>query len=435
MMHSIGLTLAAHPMVEKLQLSVPEIILFVAAVLVMVLGLSPRIQMRQMCGWIAGVALLASAIAALLTPASPNALLPNLVPFGKTLIAVIGVLLVMLSGGAADREYELEVSRGRVFDGIRSTRGEYYAFFLFSLMGLMLCTSADDLIWIFLALELTSLPTYVMVSISTARSKSQEAGVKYFFLGAFGAAMFLYGFALIYGATGSTMLTEIAGSFARDGINPIGMLGLVLAVVGVSFKIAAAPMHFYTPDVYEGAATSVSAFLAFVPKAAGFFVLILLLTTVGWNHGTDGDALPEALHVTLWLMAAATMTIGNVMALLQSNVKRILAYSSIAHSGYMLVGLLAGPSTGAASNGLGAVLFYLMCYGFMNLGAFAVLACLERRPGMEIEDIDDLRGLCRRQPLLGGVMVLCSLSMLGLPPLLGLWGKLYLFTAAISAGE
>ncbi len=434
MTDGFGLLLGAHPMIEKLQLSVPEIILFVAAVIVMVIGLSPRVQLRQLCGWVAGIALLAAAFAALLSPDSPNALLPDLIPFGKTLIAVIGVLLVMLVGGAADREYEAAVARGRVFDGIRSTRGEFYAFFLFSMMGLMLCTSADDLIWIFLALELTSLPTYVMVSISTSRSKSQEAGVKYFFLGAFGAAMFLYGFALLYGATGSTLLVDIAASF-DSGINPMGMLGLIMALVGVSFKIAAVPMHFYTPDVYEGAATSVSAFLAFVPKAAGFFVLILLLATVGWTHGADENALPDAVRVTLWLMAAATMTVGNVMALLQTNVKRILAYSSIAHSGYMLVGLLAGPGGGAATNGLGAVLFYLMCYGFMNLGAFAVLACLERRPGMEVEDVDDLRGLCRRQPLLGGVMVLCSLSMLGLPPLLGLWGKLYLFTSAISAGE
>ncbi|MEQ9616781.1 MAG: NADH-quinone oxidoreductase subunit N [Phycisphaerales bacterium] len=437
---------APHPMVDKLQYLVPEIILFAATVAVMLMGLSPRSGLRSLVGFISIGALIAAFFAALFTPIADSSPLPHLMPYAKALIAAVGVLLMLLLAGTVDREYEADVSRKGVFDAIKSTRGEFAAFCLFSLTGLMLTTSADDLIWLFLALELTSLPTYVMVSMSTSRARSQEAGVKYFFLGALGAATFLYGFAMIYGATGTTSLFGTADAdgimqiFARDGINAIGMLGIVLAVVGVSFKIAAVPMHFYAADVYEGAATSVSAFLAFVPKMAGFVALIILLTAVGWYHGPDGDALPDAVRIILVIMAVLTMTIGNVLAILQNSVKRLLAYSSVAHSGYMLVGLIAGPGDGTlASNGLAAVLFYMLCYGFMNLGAFAVIACLER-PGPdgtanEIETVDDLKGLWATHRTLAVVMVVCAFSMLGLPPLIGFFGKAYLFVAAWSAGE
>lgn len=439
------------PMLEKLRFLVPEVVLFIATCVVMVVGLSPAPAVRRLCAGIAIAALAIAGLAALRTPVPPHSLLPHLMPFGKVMIAAVGILLVMLITGTVDREYEAGVAAGRRWDGIRATRAEFYSFVLFSLTGLMLCTTADDLIWIFLALELVSLPTYVMVSISTAGTRSQEAGIKYFFLGALGAAFFLYGFAFLYGATGTTLLfgdgvtPGIAEVFARQAaeggsVSTMAVLGMVLAVVGVSFKIAAVPMHFYTADVYEGASSSVSAFLAFVPKAAGVIVLILLASTIGWAFG-DGS-LPEPVRAVLWVMAAMTMTVGNVLALLQRNVKRVLAYSSIAHSGYMLVGLIAGPGDAGGplhQNGVAATLFYLLCYGFMNLGAFAVLACLERRSAggvrEEIETFEDLRGLTRTHPLLGWTMVICSLSLLGLPPLLGFWGKLFLFTSAINAGE
>lgn len=449
---------SGNPTVEKLQYLYPEMILFAATVVVMIIGLSPNRALRKSCAWISGIALAASGVVAWhYTPEMPGSPLPGLMPFAKGIIAMVGILLVMLLAGTVDRDFETEIDRGRKFDALRSNRAEFYAFFLFSLTGLMLCTAADDLIWVFLALELTSLPTYVMVSISTARSRSQEAGVKYFFLGALGAATFLYGFALLYGATGTTTLfgtpkdpgiaQVLQAQIAAGGLSPIALIGLVISIVGISFKIAAVPMHFYTPDVYEGASSSVSAFLAFVPKAAGFIVLMLLLSAVGWG-GPHG--LPEPLRVLLWVMAALTMTVGNVMAVLQSSVKRILAYSSIAHSGYMLVGLVVGPAVLSASgapgadtlpaNGLAATLFYLMCYGFMNLGTFAVIACLERGTRSdgtadEVESVDDLRGLFATHPVLAGVMVLCSLSLLGFPILLGFVGKLYLFTSAISASE
>lgn len=432
-------------MIERLPFLYPEIVLFLTTCVVMVLGLSHNLSTRRLCAPFTGIGLIIAGILAAVTQERTLGPLPYLLPYVKTVVAGVGLLLLLLQAGTVDRQEEREIAAGlRAFNPLRTTRAEYYAFFLFSLTGLMLCATATDLIWLFLALELTSLPTYIMVTISTRGSRSQEAGVKYFFLGALGAAIFLYGFSLIYGGTGTTDLVGIARAIQAGGINSITMTGLMLAIVGMSFKIAAVPMHFYTPDVYEGAAAPVSAFLAFVPKTAGFVSIILLLSAVGWHYGPGGASLPEALRLMLWIVAALTMTVGNVLALLQNSVKRMLAYSSIAHSGYMLVGVIAGPGSGNGSetftrNGLAAVLFYLLAYGVMNVGAFAVVACLERqgRDGQPVEadTVEDLKGLCTTRPLLGWTMVLSSLSLLGMPPLLGFFGKLPLFSSAIAAGE
>lgn len=444
-------------MIDKLPFLWPEIVLFVTTCVVMVVGLSPRITMRRLCAPLTGVGLLIAGVLATQTPVDGGALFPYLMPFAKVVIAAVGLLILLVLVGTVDRERESLIAQGKArFDALRSNRAEFYAFYLFSLTGLMLCASADDLIWLFLALELTSLPTYVMVTLSTRGTRSQEAGVKYFFLGALGAAIFLYGFALIYGGTGTTRFDEIASVLAYQGasggINTIAMAGLVMAILGICFKIAAVPMHFYTPDVYQGAASPVSAMLAFVPKMAGFLAILLLLSTVGWQYGLTladdgstvdtygaGHALPQTLRVMLWVIAALTMTVGNVLALLQRSVKRLLAYSSIAHSGYMLVGIVVGPvGTGFTENGLAATLFYLLCYGAMNVGAFAVIASLERNAkgeAREIDDLDELRGLCRTRPVLGWTMVVCALSLMGFPLTLGFFAKLPLFTAAISAGE
>jgi NADH-quinone oxidoreductase subunit N len=469
---------------DRLTFLYPEIALFIGTCVVMVLGLSRTLKMRKAAALVTGLSLLVALYASVattprigealcpisgvcfskgLTAAAGQMLLPQMPVFAKTLIAIVGLILLLPCAGTVDRSDEEAIASGRrSFDPLRSNRAEFYAFFLFSLTGLMLTASADDLIWLFLALELTSLPTYIMVAISTARNKSREAGVKYFFLGALGAAVFLYGFALIYGGTGSTNFNAIAANIRDNGLNSITLAGMLLAILGISFKIAAVPMHFYTPDVYEGAAPQVSGFLAFVPKTAGFLSILLLCATVGWAFAPgqsglgglmSGDAtsplqqttgngqLPELIRITLWVMAALTMTVGNVLAILQSNVKRMLAYSSIAHSGYMLVGVIAGPGDGTFTHsGVAAVLFYLLCYGVMNAGTFAVLAALERTPGKdgeprEIETVADLKGLCATHPQLGWSMVICSLSLLGLPPLLGFFGKLPLFTAGISANE
>ncbi len=432
-------------MADKLWFLVPEMILFAGVVVVSIMGLSPRKGVRDSLPLITCIFLgmAFAVIPALYNGARAEAhmdgaalLFPYLGKFAKMVVCLVGIGLVMISTGMIDRRYERAVQAGRAtFDPIRATRGEFFSFFLLSLIGVMLCCSANDLIWLFLSLELTSLPTYIMVAMSRSSRKAQEAAVKYFFLGAMSAAMFLFGFALLYGATGtivlSEMRTEFAGQIANGGINSIGIFGMILAVLGVSFKVVAAPMHFYAPDVYEGAAAPVAAFLAFVPKTAGFIALMLLLGTMGWaDHGGPGTSgLPNPIMSTLWLVAVITMTLGNIGALLQRSVKRMLAYSSIAHSGYMLIGIIAGPGLG-----LNAVLFYLLVYGIMNTGAFTVLAALERN-GQEIETVEDLAGLRLRHPVMAAVLAICSGSLLGLPPLLGFWGKLYLFMAGVQAGQ
>lgn len=428
-------------MTEKLAYLWPEIFVFLGACVVMLVGLSPAAAVRNLCAPLTLVFLAIAGVAAFMEPESSSSLLPGMASYAKGLTAIVGILLVLLSAGVVDREEEHEIATGRrAFDPLRTTRAEFYAFFLFSLMGLMLTASAETLIWLFLALELTSLPTYVMVTLSTRGTRSQEAGVKYFFLGALGAAIFLYGFALLYGGTGTTDLAEIRASFAENGINPIAMVGLVLSMIGVCFKIAAVPMHAYAADVYQGASSPVSAFLAFVPKAAGFFSLLLLAAAAGWEWGPSGESLPEPVRITLFVVAVCTMFVGNTLAWLQSSTKRILAYSSVAHSGYMLVGVIAGPGEGTfATSGVSAVLLYLLIYGVSNVGTFAVVACLERRAAdgsySEAESIDDLRGLGKTRPMLGWTMAICAASLLGLPPLLGFFGKLPLFTSGISAGE
>jgi NADH-quinone oxidoreductase subunit N len=440
-------------MAEKLWFILPEMWLFVGVVVVAIMGLSPSRRVRDLLPLVTCVFL---GIALVLTPwvydgetgrdilaKNPDLLLlPKMGKYVKMVVCLMGIILTMLTVGMVDRRLEAAVETGRIsFDPIRANRGEFYAFFLLSLIGVNLVCNANDLIWLFLALELTSLPTYIMVAISRVSRRAQEAAVKYFFLGALASAVFLYGFALLYGSTGTIILTEMKASFVTqaqgDGVNLIGIVGMILALLGVSYKIAAAPMHFYAADVYEGAASPVTAFLAFVPKTAGMLAMILLLSTVGWSGhrviengiGYELTGLPKPILTTLWMLAVLTMTLGNIGALLQKSVKRVLAYSSIAHSGYMIIGIIAGPGLGVNS-----VLFYLLAYGIMNTAAFAVLAGLERK-GQEIESMDDLAGLRVKHPGMAVVMALSAGSLLGVPPLLGFWGKLYLFIAGVQAGQ
>ena len=430
-------------MVDKLWFLIPEMCLFAGAVVVAMMGLSKRRWMRDALPLVTCLFLAAAMV---VTPLlyldgdrveRAGLLMPMLGQYVKIIVCAMGIVLAMMSAGLIDRRLDAAIKAGRAaFDPIRVNRGEYFAFFLLSLIGVMLVCNANDLIWLFLALELTSLPTYVMVAMSRGSRRAQEAAVKYFFLGAMAAGMFLYGFALIYGATGTIVLTEIRDAFgsqqsAAGGLSPLATVGLILALLGICFKIAAAPMHFYVADVYEGAASPVTAFLAFVPKAAGMLAIILLLGTVGWKDplGLGAQGLPRPILVTLWMVSVLTMTLGNVGAMLQRSAKRLLAYSSIAHTGYMLIGVIAGPGWG-----ISAVLFYLLAYGIMNTAAFAVLAGLERQ-GEEIEGLDDLAGLRHRHRAMAVVMAIAALSLIGFPPLLGFWGKLFLFIAGVDAGH
>jgi NADH-quinone oxidoreductase subunit N len=434
-------------MSAKLALIAPEILLFVGSVVVAVLGLSRNASVRRAVPlttalFLAGSIGVTAWVYRSDAVAASGLILPSLGAYAKALIAIVGIFLVMLAGPAIDRRLETAFDSGRAaFDPIRVMRGEFFSFFLLSIAGTMLLANASDLIWLFLALELASLPTYVMVAVSRGTRRAQEAAVKYFFLGALSAATFLYGFALLYGATGTLDLVAMSGVLAEQaangGVSTLAIIGGVLAVLGIGFKLAAVPMHFYAPDVYEGAGSATTAFLGFMPKIAGVLALIVLLSVFGYaghSHAVDGTlqqspGLPMPIVGTLWMIAVLTMVLGNVGALLQRNIKRMLAYSSIAQSGYLIIGLIAGPGAG-----FDAVLFYLLGYGVTNTAMFAVLASLERN-GEDVETLDDLAGLRTRHPVLAWMLAASAISLIGMPPLIGFFGKLALFSAGIEAGQ
>jgi NADH-quinone oxidoreductase subunit N len=297
-------------------------------------------------------------------------------------------------------------------------RGEYYALVLFAAVGMLLMTSAADLMIVFLALEVMSLSLYVLAGYFRARLASGEASMKYFLLGAFASAFFVYGLALMFGVAGTTTFSRIPSGATGE---PLFMVGVALVLVGLGFKISSVPFHMWVPDVYEGAPTSVTALIATGSKVAAFAALIRFL--LGTFPGEDADG-----TLLLWVMAALTMTVGNVVAIAQSNLKRMLAYSSVAHAGYMLVGVVAGGPLGN-----GAVLFYLLVYTFTTAGAFGVIALLERTADEGVQ-LDDYAGLARRHPVLALTLTLFLLSLVGIPPLGGFVGKFYLFGAAVRSG-
>ena len=314
-----------------------------------------------------------------------------------------------------------------------SESGEFFSMFLFALAGLMLVGSASNFLVLFLAIELVSVPTYVMIALSRRSPKAIEACTKYFYLGALAAAITAYGFSLLFGVAGSARfdadaMYRISEALATPGTSAyaIATVGIVLSIGGLLFKIAAVPLHFYVADVYEGAASPVSGFLGFVPKFAGMIAIMKLVALTGWQTTSGG------LFWMLWLVAACSMTFGNVLALRQTNVKRMLAFSGVAHAGYMLVGIMAGPATiSIVGDGTAAVLYYIVVYGIANLGAFALLGLLRVR-GQACETLTDLAGLVRRYPGLALLMALSMLALMGLPPTTGFWGKVSLFGSGLT---
>jgi NADH-quinone oxidoreductase subunit N len=300
--------------------------------------------------------------------------------------------------------------------------GEYYALLLFSVAGMMLLASAGDLIVLFLSLELMSLSLYVLAGLFKTRLASGEASMKYFLLGAFASSFLLYGIALIFGGAGGTSYDRVAAAVAARPHDPLLVIGLGLMLVGLGFKISAVPFHMWAPDVYEGAPTSVTALIATGSKTAAFAALIRLLASGMRELQPDWAGL-------LWIVAVLTMTVGNVVAIAQSNLKRMLAYSSIAHVGYMVVGLVAG-----GPNGTGAVLFYLLAYTFTTVGTFGVITLCERATNEEALDVGDYAGLGRRSPVLALALSLFLLSLVGIPPLAGFVAKVYIFGAAVRSG-
>ena len=299
--------------------------------------------------------------------------------------------------------------------------GEYYALLLFSTSGAMLMAASRELITIFVGLEVLSIALYVLSGFARTEPRSEESAMKYFLLGAFSSGFFLYGIALIYGALQTTRLDEIASLPHAALSSTYAVAGIAMLIVGLGFKAAIVPFHSWTPDVYEGAPTSVTAFMSAGAKAGAFAAFIRI--------GVAFLPVSFAFHNVLWGLAALTMIVGNVLAVQQTNVKRMLAYSSIAHAGYILVGLLAQNPEGRS-----AIVFYVLAYTFMNLGAFGILILLARR-GQELNSIDDLKGLGRVNPAAGAVMTIFMLSLGGIPPTIGFFGKWFLFMAAIHAGQ
>jgi NADH-quinone oxidoreductase subunit N len=303
-------------------------------------------------------------------------------------------------------------------------RGEYYVLLLFSVTGMMLMAQAADLITVFLALELLSIPLYVLAAFARPRQESEEAGLKYFLLGAFSTGFVVYGIALVFGATGSTSLRAIVEAAARGAASPLLLtMGAALILVGLSFKVAAVPFHMWTPDVYEGAPSAVTAFMAAGAKIAGFAALLRVFTLAFPSLASD-------MTPILAVISALTMIVGNLLAISQTNIKRLLAYSSIAHAGYILMAFVPYGQRGVVATSVAAGLFYLVTYTLTNFGAWAVLIALEKREGVGLE-ISDYAGLGRKHPGLAAAMAIFMLSLTGVPPTLGFVGKFYLFRAAI----
>jgi len=433
---------------------VPETVLLVAGCVVLLLGQSSR---RALAPWVTLVSLVAAVALAWVAgnrgseAAGSGLAYGSLAAFVRLAALELGIVLTLVNWSQART----------------SERGEFLALMLFALTGLLLVGAADNLLILFLALELVSIPGYIMVVLGRTNVRAVEAGTKYFYLGALSAAVMAYGFAFLYGVAGSAELSKVLPAVEYALHRPASltgglvMLGLVLSLAGLLFKLAAVPLHFYIADVYQGAASPVAGFLGFVPKLAGLIAIFKLVLLTGY-WGSGG----AAVYWLLWVVAVASMCVGNILALRQTNIKRMLAYSGVAHAGYMLVGIVAGPEAGKAvsvdgigvmGDGAASVLYYVVIYGLANLAAFAVLGLLRtyRRADaadeaagastelgsmagvtdMPCETLRDVAGLLRREPVLALLLALAMFTLMGLPPTPGFWGKLNLFGSAVTLSQ
>ena len=391
----------------------PLIVLIVAALVILIADL--MIANKRILGWVSLIAVLgALAVTLFIVPADPAfqtmALTDGLGLFASATVLIAAALALLLS---------IE----RVAD-FTSHAGAYYALILLATAGMVALTIANDFMTIFIAIEILSLALYILAGFNRKDARSGEAALKYFLLGAFASGFLLYGIALIYGATGTTNLEALARGILPMSVSlpfkPLLPIGVGLLLVGFGFKVALVPFHMWTPDVYQGAPTPVTAFMSVGTKAAAFVALIRVLA-----------ALPA--HEQPWLLALAilavlTMTLGNLAALHQTSLKRMLAYSSIAHAGYILIGLAAGNQ-----KGLEGALYYLLAYTFMTLGAFTVVLAVQRREENDVS-IERLHGMSSRQPVLAVLMAIFMFSLAGIPPLAGFFAKLYVFSGAVEAG-
>ncbi|MFY9680439.1 MAG: NADH-quinone oxidoreductase subunit N [Candidatus Sulfotelmatobacter sp.] len=388
----------------------PEIILSVFGMIVMLLEpLLDEDTGQRILGLIALVGTLAGLGATWFMAQSPGLAFWNMIKvdgfsvFFHVLVIAIAALVILSS-----YEY-LAVQRIRA--------GEYYALILFGALGMALMSSAIELVLIFIALEISSISSYVLAGFRRHEAASAEASLKYFLLGSFATAFFLYGVALMFGATGSTNIDQISSTLRAGPIPLLAFVAVAFMFVGLGFKVAAAPFHIWTPDVYEGAPAPVVGFMSTAPKAAAFAVLLRVVFVID----------VQGLVWVIWLAAALSMTLGNLGALVQDNVKRLLAYSSIAHAGYLLVAFAAAPVLG-----ISAAMFYTAAYAATNLGAFAVVSHFANA-GERYVTLEDYEGLGRSSPLLAATLTIFLLSLIGIPMTGGFFAKFYVFSAAVKA--
>ncbi len=426
--------LAAGYQAAAYRMILPEVALLAVACLLFLVGLATP---RRLVAWVVGLLGLALAAGLALAPAVGGAELGlfgdpavgrTLAPFDPTGLAgftrwlALGTALVVLLTAWPE-----------LTDG---TAAEYVGCLLVVAAGTSLCGRANDLVSLYLSLELLSIPTYVLLMVAGRGQPGQEASVKYFLLSVLSSAVLLFGFSYLYGMAGSTNLGAVVATLTDahvTAVNPLAVVAAVLAVAGLGFRITAVPFHWYAPDVYQGGPTGVVTLLATAPKVAGFVALARVLGLAGPAAGVPFDASHTLVPLTLWTLAVATMTLGNVLALLQTDLRRLLAYSGVAHGGYMLIGLVTASAGAAPAGGLptgvDAVLIYLVAYILMTAGFFAVLLHL----GEGVRTGDDLAGLGETHPVSAGLLAVSLLSLIGLPLTAGFVGKLLLFVAAFNA--
>jgi NADH-quinone oxidoreductase subunit N len=388
----------------------PEIVLSLFGMLVMMLEpLIDEEKSQKLLGLIALAGTLAAIAATWFMAQSPGLAFWNMVRVDGFSV-FFHVLVIAIAGVVILSSYEyMAVQRIRA--------GEYYALILFGTVGTALMSSAVELVLIFIALEISSIASYVLAGFRRREAASAEASLKYFLLGSFATAFFLYGVALMFGATGSTNIDLISRALQAGPIPVLAYIAVAFMFVGLGFKVAAAPFHIWTPDVYEGAPAPIVGFMSTAPKAAAFAVLLRIVFVINVH----------AIVWVIWVAAALSMTLGNVAALVQNNVKRLLAYSSIAHAGYLLVAFAAEPHLGTS-----AAMFYTASYAAMNLGAFAVVSHFANS-GERYVTMEDYEGLGRSSPWLAAVLTIFLLSLIGIPMTGGFFAKFYVFSAAVKA--
>jgi NADH-quinone oxidoreductase subunit N len=388
----------------------PELVLTAGALVLLIADVALPKAKRGALAWVALLALGATAV--------------SLVPFANTHVEVAHGLLAVDQFALFFKVLFLAAAAITVLMSVRylevegASPGEYYFLILCATLGMMVMAGGIDLITIFIGLETMAVSFYILAGFIKPSQRSNEAAVKYFLLGAFSLGILLYGMSLMYGLSGTTNLRVMATAFVGHEKDPRLVLAVILVVAGIGFKIAAVPFHMWAPDVYEGAPTPVTAFLSVGSKAASFAMLIRIFV--------EGlPAMSADWRLLFWVLAVITMTAGNIAAVTQTNVKRMLAYSSIAHAGYLLIGIVAG-----SSRGITAMLIYLFVYSFMQLGAFGVVVLL-RRADIVGDELKDFGGLSFRNPFAAFAMLIFMLSLGGIPPTAGFMGKLWLFSAAI----